>query len=66
MKESTLVEKIIDIILTPISICSLGLHRWVYSLREVGQVFLDDNSVPETAWYCSKCNKRKYDTKSTK
>lgn len=40
--------------------CKKGRHRWGYKLSETGTVYLDDSKVPDRAWHCVECGKRKY------
>jgi excinuclease UvrABC ATPase subunit len=41
--------------------CKKGRHRWGYTLSETGVVYLDDNDVPDSAWHCTDCGKRRYE-----
>lgn len=54
-------------------LCKLGLHKWVYSLREAQErnpkffISLSGNdNVPEDLWFCDRCKKRKLTNSKSK
>ena len=66
MEQLTKIEKFIDWIYdTFIFNCKKGRHEWGYKLSDTGVVYLDESKVPDSAWQCSRCGKRKYEELTT-
>ena len=61
MEELTLLEKIVDklsMIFERYN-CDKGRHKWGYTLRDSGTIYLKDDDVPSHLWKCLDCGVKK-------
>lgn len=61
MREPTWFEKLIDKFFSLFERynCKKEKHRWGYKLSETGMIYINQDLVPDNAWFCLDCSCRK-------